>query len=200
MEMTLRERRKQQLRDEILETAVGIVSSRGFSRLSMEELALQVGISKPTLYSHFATKDDLLLAASVYKLNEFVTLVESDDGDPPLLRLTTALRGVLQRQIEARGMNLRPWPELMRMMCEAPESLALLQRIEASIRQLIALAQQQGAIDPHLPHDVVEHLFFALASSMRDPYRMPVSADRQKDVADGIVALFARAVTPIIDR
>ena len=53
MTVSLRERRRQLLYDEIL-TAVGeLLGEKGYSAMSMDELAARVGISKPTLYSIF---------------------------------------------------------------------------------------------------------------------------------------------------
>ena len=44
----------------ILDVAERIFLSRGFHRVSMDELARELAMSKKTLYAHFASKDDLV--------------------------------------------------------------------------------------------------------------------------------------------
>jgi AcrR family transcriptional regulator len=56
MTLTLRERQKQALREEIMNAAQELVAEKGYGAMSMDELAARVGISKPTLYAHFANK------------------------------------------------------------------------------------------------------------------------------------------------
>ncbi|HEY5791931.1 MAG TPA: TetR/AcrR family transcriptional regulator [Chthoniobacterales bacterium] len=46
----------------IIETAEQTFLQRGFARVSMDELADSLGMSKKTLYQHFSGKDDLLAA------------------------------------------------------------------------------------------------------------------------------------------
>jgi AcrR family transcriptional regulator len=48
----------------IVETALDIIDRDGAAALSMRRLASQLGVSSPSLYHHFATKDDILDAVS----------------------------------------------------------------------------------------------------------------------------------------
>lgn len=47
---------------QILDAAVAVFSERGFQNASMEVVAERVGVTKPVLYTHFGSKDGLLLA------------------------------------------------------------------------------------------------------------------------------------------
>ena len=49
-------------RDRILEAAYGLFSSRGIRAVGTEEVLARAGVSKSTLYRHFRSKDDLVLA------------------------------------------------------------------------------------------------------------------------------------------
>ena len=48
------------MKDRILETARDKFFQLGFTRVTMDEIARDLGISKRTLYEHFASKEDLL--------------------------------------------------------------------------------------------------------------------------------------------
>jgi AcrR family transcriptional regulator len=50
-------------RARLVSAATDLFIANGFDKTSMREIADKVGFSKPALYHHFASKDDLLLAA-----------------------------------------------------------------------------------------------------------------------------------------
>ena len=50
-------------RDELVEKAMAIFYRNGFQATGMDLLAAEAGMSKTAIYKHFATKDDLVLAA-----------------------------------------------------------------------------------------------------------------------------------------
>jgi AcrR family transcriptional regulator len=51
--------RRSDNRERILETAYQLFYERGFTRISMDEIAARAGITKRTLYNHFDSKDTL---------------------------------------------------------------------------------------------------------------------------------------------
>ena len=53
---------QRQTRQRILEAAYGLFYAKGFARVSLDVVAETTGVTKRTLYYHFATKDELLIA------------------------------------------------------------------------------------------------------------------------------------------
>lgn len=49
-------------RQQLLDVAGGLFAEQGYHGLSMEQLAVAAGVSKPVLYQHFESKRDLYLA------------------------------------------------------------------------------------------------------------------------------------------
>lgn len=47
---------------QILDAAVAVYGERGSAEVSMDEIAERVGVTKPVLYTHFGSKEGLLLA------------------------------------------------------------------------------------------------------------------------------------------
>jgi AcrR family transcriptional regulator len=47
---------------QILDAAVAVFGERGYQNASMDQVAERVGVTKPVLYTHFGSKEGLLLA------------------------------------------------------------------------------------------------------------------------------------------
>jgi AcrR family transcriptional regulator len=169
MTTSLRERRKQLLREEILEAARALLSEKGYVAMSMDELAAQVGISKPTLYSHFTTKDDIVVETVVREMERFIALIESDaGGQTPLQHLMLVMRKFIKLYAEKDRMEPQSWtPELFQLLCSREEALSCMRRIDAAIATLIQSGIAAGEIDPQLDPPTVASAFFSIASSLR---------------------------------
>src|SRR6478752_5691770 len=70
--------------ERILAATAEVLSRNGMSKLSLSEVAVQAGVSRPTLYRWFASKEELLDAFGVYEREMF------DNG---ISRATAGLRG-----------------------------------------------------------------------------------------------------------
>ncbi len=58
-------------REKILDVALDLFTNQGFDGTSMREIAERLLISKPAIYYHFASKEDILMALHL-RLHEFV--------------------------------------------------------------------------------------------------------------------------------
>jgi len=194
---SLRERRKQMLRDEILDAARTLLSAKGYAAMSMDDLAAQVGISKPTLYSHFPTKDDIVVATAVREMERFIALIESDaDGRTPLQRLVVVMRKLIQLHEEKEGVELRAWtPDLFQLLCAREEAVSHMRRIDAGIVNLVQAGIAMGEIDPQFEPATVASAFHALSSALKHAHfargRAPSPA-----AADVLTEMFERGVRP----
>jgi AcrR family transcriptional regulator len=78
----------------ILNAAAAAFAERGYEGVSLNELIRQSGLTKGAFYFHFASRDELALAAFRHKQEQLVSqIAESvDQQAPPLERLATLLR------------------------------------------------------------------------------------------------------------
>ncbi len=58
----VRETKKKETRQAIMQAAISLFSEKGFEKTSIEELARAAGIGKGTIYGYFQTKSDILHA------------------------------------------------------------------------------------------------------------------------------------------
>jgi AcrR family transcriptional regulator len=98
-------------KDAIRDAAIQLFSAKGFEQTSLREVADAVGITKASLYYHYASKLDLLLAVLEPIFDELRAIVDVAEGlqhDVPAVRevLVTHLR-VLVRNRTVAAMCMR---------------------------------------------------------------------------------------------
>ncbi len=81
------------------------IAERGPGKLTLSEVAAAAGVSRPTLYRWFPTKDDLLAAVTDYERAQFHAglLAEIDAHRTPARRLDAALRYLVTYMDESMG-------------------------------------------------------------------------------------------------
>jgi AcrR family transcriptional regulator len=144
----LRERKKEQTRQLIAETARRLFSERGFERVTVAEVARAAEVSQQTVFNYFPTKEDLVY----WRLQSFEddlldTIREREPGESALAafgRFLLAQRGLLgKHDPEAR----EQLAALTRMIAESPALQAREQQILAGYTTSLAalLAEEAGA-------------------------------------------------------
>jgi AcrR family transcriptional regulator len=196
MTTSLRERRRQLLQDEIIQAATELLKERGYSAMSMDELAARVGVSKPTLYSHFATKEDLLVAAVMRTLDRMAAVVEADTTmRTPLQQLLFVLRMVVQVQVDEGALSPRPWaPEVLQVLCSRQEVVARFQRVDDAVVGMVREGVAAGEIDARLDPLVVARAFFAMINTLHAPFMIGLAIPNPSAIIDTLVTLFERGV------
>jgi AcrR family transcriptional regulator len=149
----LRERKKQQTRELIAETARRLFGERGFERVTVAEVARAAEVSEQTVFNYFPTKEDLVY----WRLRSFEdellgTIRERSPGEPALAafrRFLLAQRGLLGKQDPQAREELAA---LTRMITESPALLAREEQIFAGYTASLAalLAEETGADDADL--------------------------------------------------
>ena len=104
-------------RDTILDAAVESVTLFGLARLSMSDVASRAGISRPTLYKHFGSKDELVAATVQREAEGLVSAVlgEAAVSDEPVAMMQAAVLAALRLT--------REHPLLDRIIRTEPEAL-----------------------------------------------------------------------------
>jgi AcrR family transcriptional regulator len=85
-------------RDDILEAAANIFSERGFHATSMQDIAAAVCLQKASLYHHFASKQEILLALLDRALDLLIERLEKVISQPlpPEQKLRQAMLSYLE--------------------------------------------------------------------------------------------------------
>lgn len=197
MTSSLRERRKALLRDEILEATHQLMAERGYAAMSMDDLAARVGVSKPTLYNQFPTKDDLVAAMAMQLIERTFSHVAAETTASPLERLLRYLHTSVSLQVAHRTSTMQLWlPEVLDILARHERSRDQLCRVDETIVATIREAMAAGEIDPSLDVASLVRVFFAMNISPSIA-RLGITDDADPEkLADTVVEILRRGLAP----
>ena len=155
-----------QAREEAIVLAVHrLLADKGFEAMTVDEVAAAAGMAKPSLYRHFASKEELAAAAMVRVMEQAWQYLQSLDVQAPALqRLREVARWMLQMQLQGDMPTLPSASSSLRSALTGhARYMQLLMAISDQIGAWIVQAQADGGIRPDLPPIVVLYTLYARA-------------------------------------
>lgn len=137
----------------ILDAALHLFSEKGYDLTSTDEIATLAGVSKATVYSHFKSKEELLVAVVKDKTSTFPATLLPEPTDEPL-ELEAALRRIGEMQVSMFltrcnftlthlvAMQASRFPEIGKIYWEAGAAKVL-----AELTDLFRAANANGKLD-----------------------------------------------------
>ncbi|HEY0779347.1 MAG TPA: helix-turn-helix domain-containing protein, partial [Gemmatirosa sp.] len=198
------ERQRRMRETAILDAAADLLAERGYAATSMDEIAAHVGISKPTLYQHFPSKDAVAIAVMLHRLGHTkADLARAEravaEGERARPQLERVLRDALARRAGAWSTRV----ELPRSVIEsAPEVGAVRRDVWARIGALVDRAKAEGDCRADAPTPVIARhlagLFRGDHSDLVDQGAPPeaLAATLVSLVFEGLAPREAAAVEP----
>jgi AcrR family transcriptional regulator len=153
----------QQREDAILDAATRILTNRGFDLMTMDEVATEVGVSKPSLYKHFKSKEELAGECMIRLLdgaNE--TLAALPDDLTALERIRRLLGWALDLRLKG-GLPFLPAtsPHVRDMLVKNLGYTMRALKLNNALVKLVRDAQKTGQMRKDLPEDVILYSFYA---------------------------------------
>jgi AcrR family transcriptional regulator len=88
--MGLRERKRQQTRQELISAAMRLFGQKGYEQTTVAEIASAAGVSTKTFFNYFASKDEALFPHLSRRIYAAVALIEQRGPDEPLVDVLEA--------------------------------------------------------------------------------------------------------------
>ena len=187
-------RRRQNRERDIVSTAARIIHTDGFSRLNVDDLARQVGISKSTLYQHYDHKSDIVIHALQFGVKSILHILTQANGSP-LDRLEELLR-FLHRYHEDDDSALAGivFTEAMHLLSQDDGARQDVEAMLLAIHHVIQEAKEQGEIRQEVPDEVVISSMFSLAVTL-SAYPIPLSGVREKVHIDQMLGWWRKCLS-----
>ncbi|MGW7448962.1 TetR family transcriptional regulator [Kitasatospora sp. NPDC054795] len=136
----LRELKKERTRRAISEAAIALFLEHGFDRVSVADVAAAAEVSKPTLFSYFPTKEDLVVHRFADHQEQAAEVVRArPPGEPVLDALLRDFLAGLTRRDPVTGLNDHPAVLAFTGLVHGTPSLA------ARVGEYVARAEQSLA-------------------------------------------------------
>ncbi len=155
-----------QRREELNRIAARLFAERGYQGTSLADLADSLGVQKPSLYHHIASKEDLLWAVASDGAEAFHAALDAVPmSAPPADRIRLALRAhlaVVARQLDVATVFVREWRYLGGERREA--FVAERRRYEQRVRDLFRDGVEASALRTDLDVQTAALLFLSAAN------------------------------------
>jgi AcrR family transcriptional regulator len=175
----LRERKKQQTRQLIADTARRLFAERGFEAVTVAEVARAAGVAEKTVFNYFPTKEELFYSRLEAFEEELLAAVRERAPGESIL---AAVRGFLMAQ---RGVLAMQGPDgdehateqlrtVTRVITESPALLARERQVFAKYAQALAalIAEETGARPGAIEPQVVANLLLGVHRALIDYVRV----------------------------
>lgn len=200
--MSLKERQRQERQELILRVAADLLAERGYYEMSLDEIAARVGISKGTIYSHFASKEDLVVAFLEQGMSAFLKMIDEtlSGSATPAEKLRAIIGQVSSSMTDHRIQGIRAMlqtPEIHSRMAERQDEMR--QRWEEPRRRLTEVIEQgkaEGDFDTTLPTPLILNLLMSLLTP--HSYRRLVTEEGMSsaEIAEGVSRFFFKGIAP----
>ncbi|MCP3655962.1 TetR/AcrR family transcriptional regulator [Herbaspirillum sp.] len=147
----------------ILDAATSVLGSKGYDLMTMDDVAGAVGISKPSLYKHFKSKEDLIGETMIRLVDGAIDqLAQLEPIPSPRGKLEAMLEWALRVRLEG-GLPFLPSTSahVREMLMRNVKYVMRVLKLNGQLEKLVKDAQKNGEIDAALPSDVVLYSYYA---------------------------------------
>lgn len=167
---SLKEKQRQEREALILQAAEEALLEKGYHETSIDEIAARVGIAKGTVYLHFASKEELVLALVERDMQRVLELIESNAAQATTPRgkleaiFETIYRSFFDKHTRITYL-INNSHELHRLLEEKKQQKGdKWERVVSLVRTLLEEGKADGAFDRDLPTSIMTSAFFSQLS------------------------------------
>jgi AcrR family transcriptional regulator len=147
----------------ILDAATAVLATKGYDLMTMDDVAGAVGISKPSLYKHFKSKEELVGDTMIRLIDGAIDQLEQLSAiDSPRGKLEAMLEWALRVRLEG-GLPFLPSTSahVRDMLMRNIKYVTRVLKLNGQIEKLVKEAQKKGELDAALPSDVILFSYYA---------------------------------------
>lgn len=191
----LRERKKRQTRDALVQAAHQLFLGQGFAETTVDEIAAAVDVSQRTFFRYFANKDEVALAVMADAENHFIECVrQRPAGESPFEALRASIvqswRDLATADRTGAG-SVTSALELLRMIEETPTLLAAhLRRVTEQERVIVRVLAEREGVDPD--QDLRPRVLAAAFGSVLRAAHLSWTPDHEDTGPEAMIALIDR--------
>ena len=193
---TLWERRQRDQENAILDAANALINERGFDAMTMDDLAERAGISKPTLYKRFPSKETVAVRATLQIIEDGLAEIYAHPKEwTAEQRFIHIVDWTLRKCMMGKRVRFGSAKALLVPVIRAnPEYRRLFDEMTSVIQKIVEAAQSEGVIDSRLNSRLVTQLMFSLVRDSDYEELITTGVCSPQETADTLTTLILRGV------
>ncbi|BAK77226.1 transcriptional regulator, TetR family [Pseudogulbenkiania sp. NH8B] len=147
----------------VLDATTKLLASKGFDLMTMDDVAGEAGISKPSLYKHFKSKEDLATEVMIRLLDGALEYLDGlDAGMSGKERLGSLLEWALRVRLQG-GLPFLPSssPQVRAMLTRNIRYVTRVYQLHKQLQGMVDKAKAAGEIRDDLPTDVILYAYYS---------------------------------------
>ncbi len=198
---SLKEKQRKEREALILQVAEEVLMEKGYYETSIDEIAARVGIAKGTVYLHFPSKEDLVVAIFERDMQKITELVEVtiSSGLTARAKLEAILQllygGILNQRMQLLY-SISNSAELRHIFMEKKACLRdQWEQLSARIISLLEEGKAAGEFDTTIPTTIMLSAFFSLLSPRSYERLMVEGQMSAEEVAKNLGRIYFNGIT-----
>ena len=198
---SLKEKQRQERETLILQAAEEVLMERGYHETSIDEIAARVGIAKGTVYLHFPSKEDLVIAIFERDLQQLLQYIDSTmDSTLTAREKIEAIFDLMHGGIISKRMQLlfsiSSSAGLRHLLVEKKGCLReIWDQLSARLNSLFEAGKAAGDFDPTLPTMVMRSAFYSLLSPKSYDRLMTEGQMSGEEVATNLKRIYFKGIS-----
>ncbi len=183
------------MREKILEVASEMFLNLGFKSVTMDDIANEMGISKKTIYQHFANKNKLVEATTDFVFHfvcSGIDCIRAENNDPiaELFQINTFIKQLLKNEKASPQHQLQKYyPRIYKKLKESQFSI-MHECVIGNLKRGIEQGVYRKEIDP----EVIGRFHFLGATGIKNQDLFPPDIYSPNDVVDMFLEYHLRGI------
>ncbi|GHD64283.1 TetR/AcrR family transcriptional regulator [Jeongeupia chitinilytica] len=147
----------------VLDATTRLLASKGFDLMTMDDVAGEAGLSKPSLYKHFRSKEDLATEVMIRLLDGALDFLAAQDASlGPRARLAGLLEWALRVRLQG-GLPFLPStsPYVRNMLTRNLRYVTRALKLHKQLERIVVKGKDRGELRRDLPNDALLYTYYS---------------------------------------
>jgi AcrR family transcriptional regulator len=183
------------MKEQILSKATDMFLTLGYKSVTMDEIAGALGISKKTIYQHFANKTDLVEASTMHlfqNISNGIDTIRAEEHNPIIefFIIRSFLSNILKSESASPVHQLQKYfPTIYKNMREYQ-----FDKVHTSMNENLKRGIAQGIYREDINIDFISRIYFSGVNGSKDAQLFPDSISKMEDVTLQFLEYHLRAI------
>lgn len=184
------------MKETILQKANDMYMTLGYKSVTMDDIAAELGISKKTIYQHYANKSELVEASTFFLFEKISSGVDRIcELEKNAIEEIFTIRAFLSKNLNNESTS--PFYQLQKFLTNTFSTLRTKQfeKMHGCMLQNIHKGIDNGLYRPDIDVDFISRIYFTGLTGIKDPDIFPTQSYEMNTLTKQYIEYHLRAIT-----